>query len=146
MPRYTNAQIGAALTETKGMLFLAAKTLGCSPNTVRDRLAKHDTLRDLQQALRGETVDTAELKLYTAILAGQPWAIQFYLRTQGKDRGYTETTEVSGPSGGPIKHEFRNVTAEAIAEAALALKAAGVVVEDVPYQVSEGQQNGVAHD
>ena len=37
------------------------------------------------------------------------------------------------------------ISPEAIVQAAMALKAAGVVVEDVPYQVSEGQQNGAAH-
>ena len=105
MPRYTLAQIGDALTITKGMVFLAARELGCAPNTIRDRLGKSETLQNLQQALRGATTDTAELKLYTAILAGEPWAIQFYLKTQAKDRGYTERTEISGPDGGPIEHE-----------------------------------------
>ena len=103
MPRYTNAQIGNALTATKGMVYLAARELGCTPNTIRDRLGKSEILQSLQQALRGETTDTAELKLYTAILAGEPWAIQFYLKTQAKDRGYTERTEISGPDGGEIK-------------------------------------------
>ena len=105
MPTYTNVQIGDALKDTKGMLYLAAKKLGCSPDTVRNRLKKTEALRNLQEALRGETTDTAELKLYTAILAGEPWAVQFYLKTQAKDRGYTERTEteISGSEGGEIK-------------------------------------------
>ena len=105
MPTYTNNQIATALTTTRGMVYLAAKELACSPNTIKARLKKSESLRVLQVALRGETTDVAEQKLYDAIKEGDPWAIQFYLKTQAKDRGYTERTEISGPDGGPIEHE-----------------------------------------
>jgi len=38
-------------------------------------------------------MDMAELKLLDAVVMGQPWAILFYLKTQGKDRGYVERSE-----------------------------------------------------
>ena len=52
----------------------------------------------------GEVDDAAEMVLYKAIMAGEPWAVQFRLRTKGKGRGYVERVqqEISGPAGGPV--------------------------------------------
>ena len=35
----------------------------------------------------------AELSLFKAIQTGEAWAVCFYLKTQGKDRGYVERYE-----------------------------------------------------
>ncbi len=105
MPRYTNAQIEAALRETHGMLWIAAKRLGCSPNTLKARVTQSAGIRDIIEHERGLMGDTAELKLYQAIQNGEQWGIQFYLRTQGKDRGYVERQEISGPNAGPVQTE-----------------------------------------
>lgn len=93
MPRYTDSQIAEALKRTKGMVYVAADLLGCSPNTIKARLAKSAALADVLEQARGLTTDTAELKLVQAINAGEPWAVQFYLRTQARERGYRDKTE-----------------------------------------------------
>jgi hypothetical protein len=38
-------------------------------------------------------------------MAGEPWAVQFRLRTKGKGRGYVERVqqEVSGKDGEPLQ-------------------------------------------
>jgi hypothetical protein len=92
-PVYTNEKIIAALKETKGLVFLAAKRLGCSPQTIYNRSQRSPDVANVIKNERGEVVDTAELTLYNAILAGEPWAIQLTLKTLGKDRGYVERTE-----------------------------------------------------
>lgn len=102
MPTYTNEQIANALRECKGMVYVAADRLGCSPNTIKARLAKVQYLQDVIEAESGRVDDTAELKLYERILAGDPWAIQFRLRTKGKHRGYVVRQEVTGADGGAI--------------------------------------------
>jgi hypothetical protein len=95
MPRYTDKQIMDALRATKGMVYVAAQYLGCDPRTIKGRVAKSQRIRDVLEAERGKMGDTAELKLAQAIQNGEPWAIQFYLKTQAKDRGYTERIDIT---------------------------------------------------
>jgi hypothetical protein len=95
MPRYTDKEIMDALRATKGMVYVAAQHLGCDPRTIKGRVAKSQRIRDVLEAERGKMGDTAELKLAQAIQNGEPWAIQFYLKTQAKDRGYTERIDIT---------------------------------------------------
>jgi hypothetical protein len=95
MPTYTDPQIRDALTTCKGMVYVAAARLGCSPNTIKARLEKSPALQAVLDDAAGMADDLAELKLFEAVQAGQPWAIQFFLKTKGKSRGYTERCEQS---------------------------------------------------
>jgi len=101
-PRYTAQDVIDALRKTKGMAYLAAKELGCSHTTVYNYIARHPTVKAEFDYQRGELLDAAELKLREAVLAGEQWAIQFALRLLGKDRGYSEHTDVTS-GGKPIK-------------------------------------------
>ena len=100
--RYTQAQVIDALRETKGMVYLAAKRLGCEAQTIYNYRDRYPAVRAEMEQQDGEVDDAAEMKLYQAIIAGEPWAVQFRLRTKGKGRGYVERVqqEVSGPNGG----------------------------------------------
>lgn len=91
---YTDEQIVKALTETKGMVYLAADRVGCNPDTIYARAEKSKSIQDAMRNERGKVVDTAELKLFSAILRDEPWAIRMALMTLGKNRGYVEKTEV----------------------------------------------------
>jgi hypothetical protein len=42
------------------------------------------------------------------VLAGEPWAVCFYLKCQAKDRGYIERTEHVGRSSDPELDEAIN--------------------------------------
>jgi hypothetical protein len=97
-----------ALKETKGMVYLAARQLGCSHQTVYNYIKRHPTVEEAWKAEHGTVGDNAELALYSAILKGEHWAVTFYLRTKGKDRGYTERTEqeITGAGGGPIEQRL----------------------------------------
>lgn len=77
------------------MVYLTAKRLGCSHTTVYNYIRNYVSVRDAWEAQGGEVGDTAELRLYQAILDGQAWAVAFYLKTKGKQRGYTEKLEVA---------------------------------------------------
>ncbi len=92
--KYTTEQIVAALHEMNGMIYLAARRLGCAPTTIYRR-AEH--VKIVQQAIqdsRGELVDIAEQKLRAAVLDREPWAVALVVKTLGKDRGYVERQEV----------------------------------------------------
>lgn len=92
-PHYTAEQMIAALQETKGMVYLAAKRLGCAPQTVFNYIERHPSVQAAKQAERGEMIDTAELKLWQSIQNGEAWGIGYCLSRLGKDRGYVERTE-----------------------------------------------------
>lgn len=84
------------------MVYVAARQMGCSPDTIKARLAKSKKLRAIKEAEEELVLDTSELKLKQAILNGEPWAIKFALATKGKNRGYVERTEHTGEGGGAI--------------------------------------------
>ena len=122
--KFTQAQVIDALRETKGMVYLAAKRLGCEAQTIYNYRDRYPAVRAEMEQQDGEVDDAAEMKLYQAIIAGEPWAVQFRLRTKGKGRGYVERVqqEVSGPDGGPIqtehveKHDLSKLTSEQLRE------------------------------
>jgi len=92
-----------ALRKTKGMVYLAAKELGCSHQTVYNYIRRHPTVKAEADYQRGELLDIAELKLREAVIAGEQWALQFALKLLGKNRGYVERQEITGADGEPVK-------------------------------------------
>jgi len=87
------------------MVYLAAEALGCSHQTVYNYAKRYKSVQEAIDRNRGHVIDTAEVALYRAILAGEHWAVTFALKTIGKDRGYTERSEqeISGAGGGPVQ-------------------------------------------
>jgi len=66
----------------------AAKMLGIARSTLYARLAVEPALREFREEVRDETIEIVESKLVRAALAGEPWAVRFYLSTQARHRGY----------------------------------------------------------
>jgi hypothetical protein len=54
-----------------------------------------------EKANMSKRLDIAEVALTLAILNGEPWAIKFMLSTQGKARGYIESTTIKGDTDKP---------------------------------------------
>ena len=96
----TDEQIIAALEAAKGAVYRAAERLGCEADTIYYRAKLSKRIAATLRSERGTVVDVAESKLYTAVLAGESWAILFTLRTLGKDRGYC-TSRAAGYAGTP---------------------------------------------
>lgn len=107
MPRYTEAQIEKALVATKGMVYLAAKHLGCTWHTVDTRVKQSPRLQAVVAEQSGQVLDTAELKLYASIIDGDLGAIKYILSTKGKERGYVERQEVTGGGGGALTIDLK---------------------------------------
>ena len=122
--KFTQAQVIDALRETKGMVYLAAKRLGCEAQTIYNYRDRYPAVRAEMEQQDGEVDDAAEMKLYQAIIAGEPWAVQFRLRTKGKGRGYVERVEqdIRGKDGGPVQFQVFDHTA---ATAAIARRSGG---------------------
>ena len=98
--QHTPDKVIAALQETRGMVYLAARKLGCDPSGIYKLFKRSAAVRDAWESIKGETTDTVELKLWQRIMDDDLAAITFYLKTKGKDRGYTERTEITGANGG----------------------------------------------
>lgn len=102
--RYTNKKIIDALRKTNGYVLLAARLLGCSQMTIYRKISSSEAIRQELEMIREGELDLAEQKLREAIMRGEPWAIALKLKTQGKKRGYTERTEITGAEDAePVK-------------------------------------------
>ncbi len=90
-----------ALEESHGLVSFAAKRMGCEQMTVRNYMKKFKVCRSAVDQARSSMKDVAEASLVKQIMAGEAWAICFYLKTQAKDRGYVEKQEIahSGSAG-----------------------------------------------
>jgi hypothetical protein len=125
----TPSRIISAIHAARGMITIAADSLGCHPETIRNYAKRHATVEQALREARDRTTDMAESKLFDAINAGESWAIQFYLRSQGKDRGYNEQINLRiqiEQTARQIADEFAMTPAEILAEAeAYLLEASG---------------------
>ena len=104
--KYSVEQIIAALGESHGMIAPAARSLGCSRDTIRRYLAEYAEIAQAIADEREATTDLAENKLRDAIIRGEAWAICFYLKCMAKERGYVERAELTGTNGAPVKIEL----------------------------------------
>ena len=101
--KYSQEQMIKALEESKGLIAPAARALGCDRDTIKRYAAEYPEVAAVQASMRETVTDLAENALYDAILDREAWAVCFYLKCQGKQRGYVERAEVSGPNGAPVK-------------------------------------------
>lgn len=92
--RYRQQQVIDALAETKGLMTFAAQRLGCAPNTVYAYVDRYPRVRAARDAARERQLDLAEAALFRAIGEGESWAVQFYLRTVGRRRGYGDVLQL----------------------------------------------------
>jgi hypothetical protein len=92
--RYAQQQVIDALTETRGLVTLAAHRLGCAPNTINAYCLRYPKVRAARDTARERQLDVAEAKLFQAIDRGELPAIMFLLRTLGRSRGYGDRLEV----------------------------------------------------
>lgn len=106
-------EIEQALRDTKGMVSVAAKKLGFQRSALYDRIQKSERLQQAIADEREAMTDTAELALHRAIVNGEAWAVCFYLKTQGKSRGYVEKQEFEH-SGGVLIRGYPGVDLDAV--------------------------------
>lgn len=86
--------VAAALTELSGNVAATAKRFAVSRTAVQNMIRKRPALRQVVGDAREGMKDHAESALYRAVLAGEAWAVCFFLKTQAKDRGYVEKQQL----------------------------------------------------
>ena len=102
-PRITKDKVQRAIVKSKGLLSFASQLLGCNRSTIYDYLEKWPDLKQTVADQREGLVDIAESRLLGNIDKGDTTAIIFFLKTQGRARGYVERQEVTGKDGGAIE-------------------------------------------
>ena len=101
---YKTAEIVEALKSTGGMVYMAARKIGCDPSTIHARAKSSPEIQSAIDNARGDMLDMAEHELKKAVRGGDMTAIIFTLKTIGKGRGYVERVEQTGANGGPVQH------------------------------------------
>ena len=82
-----------ALTKSLGIITTACKIVGIDRVTHYRWLAEDSKYAEQVEAIKDIALDFAESQLHKRMQNGSDTAIIFYLKTQGKKRGYIERTE-----------------------------------------------------
>lgn len=100
------SQIEAALRATGGFVTYAAKQLGVTHQAVTLRIKNSPQLQRVQDEVRESYLDLAEHALLKKIRDEDLGAICFYLKCQGRNRGYIERPkedQMSESAAQPVK-------------------------------------------
>ena len=100
----TIEEIEKALSVSRGLKGPAVQSLGVTWQAVHNRVKKSERLQEHLRRIREDSLDYVEGKLFENIDEGNTSSIIFYLKCQGKSRGYVERVETTGADGGAIEH------------------------------------------
>ena len=87
------------IQEAKGNVSAVARAFGVSRKTIYNYIERYATAQDALDDARETMLDNAESILYKKVLEGSTPELLFFLKTQGKRRGYVERNEVTGADG-----------------------------------------------
>lgn len=90
----TKVKVKNAIIKEMGNLTKAAQRLGCVRKTVYNWIEKEPELAIVVEEARDTALDFVENKLMDGIREGHPTLIIFFLKTQGRKRGYIERQEI----------------------------------------------------
>jgi len=107
---FTPEQVAEALLATSGLVSFAAKRLRTSRPTIERYVREYPICAQAKIDARENLGDLAESKLEQAIKKGQPWALNMYLKTIHKGRGYVERSEVTDPNAKPVEVRVTRVS------------------------------------
>jgi len=89
----TAKQYAQAIIDANGVIKNAAAKLKVSRQAIYRAVDRYDEVRQAFEDARENGLDYAETKLMEQIGKGNMTAIIFYLKTQGKKRGFVERSE-----------------------------------------------------
>ncbi len=106
MKKPSNKKIIEVLNVKAGMVTYAAEALKISTPTLYRWINKSPELQEALNAIRNANVDMAETALIDKIKQGDTTAIIFYLKCQGKGRGYVERQQVMHTGQVDVVHYY----------------------------------------
>jgi hypothetical protein len=90
----TRQQVAEAMAESLGHLGKTARLLGISRDTLWRRMRAEPKLKELHTNLCEELTDDVEQQLISQALAGEPWAVRFWMISRAKHRGYARQVQI----------------------------------------------------
>lgn len=102
--KLTKKMVKDALVKTRGNVALSAQSLGTSRQTVYSYMERYPDLKGIRDDAVEYITDIAEGHLETMVMKKDQRAIEFWLRTRGRGRGYMTSGQmtVSGDKDAPI--------------------------------------------
>jgi len=94
-----------ALQKSGGAIVAAARSLRIHPTTIHRRVKCSSRVKQILDEEREYTIDLAAMQLRKAVNRGEAWAVCFTLKCLGKERGFVERVEHSGPDGQAVQIE-----------------------------------------
>lgn len=91
-----------AVKDAKGFISHAAAKLNCQRAAIYEAAKRYPEVQEAIDEAREGMTDFAESKLYKKIADEDTASIIFYLKTQGKRRGYIERQEIDANVRGNI--------------------------------------------
>ena len=88
-----------AIRQYKGNISAIARAFGITRQAVYNYISNKPDLKQLIEDERESMIDDAESEIYKQIRKGNTTALIFFLKTQGKQRGYVERNEITGKDG-----------------------------------------------
>ena len=97
-----------SLKDCSGIVTFACEKVKLSRQTFYRWYRDDAEFKERVDAINELQIDVAEASLLKKIQKGDTTAIIFYLKTKGKDRGYSERREISIPGGDSVdvKNDF----------------------------------------
>lgn len=86
-------EVIGAIQSLNGNIAAVCRGLGTNRRTFDRWMERHPNAQQALSEAREEMLDMAESSLYRQVLNGQAWAVCFFLKTQGRKRGYIERAE-----------------------------------------------------
>ena len=108
MTTLTIAGLEKAIQDKRGNLAAIGRQFGVTRQAVAKRVHGSAKLQKAWNEARETMLDNAETELYEQVLGGNIAALIFFLKTQGKSRGYVERQELTGADNGPLVIEYVN--------------------------------------
>jgi len=106
MKKLTAKLVETRLRKHDGNLAAVARASGVTRSAVDDYIRRRPALQQITRECRESMKDNAESTLYRAVIAGEAWAVCFFLKTQARDRGYVEKTILAGDPNSPLVHRL----------------------------------------
>ena len=108
----TAEQVISKIHDLHGNVSSVAKFFKLSRQTMHKYINDHPTVKAALEESRERMIDNVESKLYSQALAGNTTAMIFFLKTQGKQRGYVERQEITGKDGNSIVVRWDDATSD----------------------------------
>lgn len=98
-PKKKREALPGLIEKHRGNVSAISRVLKQPRSTIHKLISDDPVLARLLADERERMIDNAEEGLNSAVDKGEAWAVCFTLKTQGKERGYTERSEVTGKDG-----------------------------------------------